>query len=46
MKGTKVLCSLDLLVEVFVSKCQHLGCQQQTSVGYKCALEMALSIET
>lgn len=32
VQGTKVLCALDLLMQVFADKCQHPGCQQQTKV--------------
>ena len=34
VQGTKVLCALDLLMHVFVDKCQHPGCQQQTRVDH------------
>ena len=51
VQGTKVLCSLDLLMRVFVSKCQHLGWHTADKRGvhpvcYKCALEMDLSLGT
>ena len=34
VQGTKVLCALDLLMQVFADKCQHPGCQQQTRVDH------------
>ena len=33
-QGTKVLCALELLLQVFADKHQHSGCQQQTSVDH------------
>ena len=34
VQATKVICSLDLLKQVFAKKCQHPGCQQQTWVDH------------
>ena len=34
VQGTKVICALDLLMQVFATKCQNPGCQQQTWVDY------------
>lgn len=32
--GTKVICSLDLLLQLFVEKCRHPGCQLGTTVQH------------
>lgn len=34
VQGTKVICALDLLVQVFAEKCRHQGCQHPTIVNY------------
>ena len=32
--GTKVICSLDLLLQLFAEKCRHPGCQLTTTVSH------------
>ena len=34
IKATKVICTLDLLIQVFASHCHHPGCLQKTTVDY------------